>query len=253
MNTCRVNYELLAAQYDPGRALSEANEELWLKVFEQQLGLNRASRVLDVGCGTGRFSIAIARHFQCPVVGIDPSPSMLAIAKQKSPNQIVWLLGRAEEIPFSNDSFDACLASQVVHHFQDRQRAFNEIYRVLHESGRVGIRYSSHAQLSAFLDYRFFPSALHRDFNRVPDLPIVRELMSKAGFRTIEERVLRQQFFESSVDYLAKLRNKYSSVLTLISEEEYQKGLEEATRYFARHELKTSDKMAEISFIVGVK
>jgi ubiquinone/menaquinone biosynthesis C-methylase UbiE len=253
MSTLRVNYSDLADRYDKGRTLSQTKEILWLNLFRQHLGLDTTLRVLDIGCGTGRFSMLIARQFRCAVVGLDPSPSMLAKAKAKCPDEIEWVLARAEAIPFSDGGFDACLASQVIHHFQDRHQAFVEMYRVLRPGGRFGIRYSSHAQLQTILDYRFFPSALLIDLERVPDIQMVRDLVQTVGFDKMEEHVVRQQLFESADDYLEKVRSKYASVLSLIPEEEYQKGLEEATAYLKGHELEIRDKYAEITFLVGIK
>jgi len=226
---------------------------LWLSLFKQHLEPETTSRVLDIGCGTGRFSVLIARQFRCAVVGIDPSPTMLAKAKAKCPNEIEWLLARAEAMPFSDNAFDVCLASQVIHHFQDKHQAFVEMYRVLRCGGRLGIRYSSHAQLQTILDYRFFPSALLIDLQRVPDIQAVIDLVRTVGFSVVKEHLVRQQLFESADDYLEKLRNRYASVLSLISEEEYRKGLEAATRYFAKSPLKERDKYAEITLLVGTK
>jgi ubiquinone/menaquinone biosynthesis C-methylase UbiE len=253
MSTPEVDYSGLANTYDKGRTLSEANEILWLSLFKQHLSLETASRVLDIGCGTGRFSVLVARQFRCAVVGIDPSPSMLARAKAKGPNEIEWLLAEAEAMPFSENAFDVCLASQVIHHFQDKHQAFVEMYRVLRCGGRLGIRYSSHAQLQTILDYRFFPSALLIDLQRVPDIQAVIGLVQTVGFSVVEEHLVRQQLFESADDYLRKLRNRYASVLSLISEEEYQKGLEKATAYLKERELEASEKQAEITFLVAIK
>lgn len=253
MNTPKVDYAGLAKVYDEVRSLSEDKEILWLDLFKQYLGLDATSRVLDIGCGTGRFSILIAKRLGCPVVGIDPALSMLARAKAKCPNEAQWLLARAEAIPFSDNSFDVCLASQVIHHFTDKQLAFVEMHRVLRYGGRLGIRYSSHAQLETILDYRFFPSALLIDRERLPDIQEVRDLMYSAGFSAMEEHIVHQRLFESADDYLKKLRHRYASVLSLISEEEYQKGLEEATRYLKEYGLEARDQYADITFLVGIK
>lgn len=253
MSTLKVDYGSLANTYNKGRTLSEANEILWLNLFKQHLEPETTSRVLDIGCGTGRFSVLIARQFRCAVVGIDPSPTMLAKAKAKCPNEIEWLLARAEAMPFSDSAFDVCIASQVIHHFQDKHQACVEMYRLLRCGGRLGIRYSSHAQLQTILDYRFFPSALLIDLQRVPDIQAVIDLMRTVGFNVVKEHVVRQQLFESADDYLRKLRNKYASVLSLISEEEYRKGLEEATVYLKERELEARDKYAEITFLVAIK
>jgi ubiquinone/menaquinone biosynthesis C-methylase UbiE len=254
MSNHLINYDNLADQYDRSRTLSPVNEVLWLDLFKQHLGLDKTSRVLDIGCGTGRFSILIAQQFRCAVVGIDPSFSMLTKGKVKCLNdQVTWLRTRGEAIPFSEGIFDVCFASQVIHHFDDQLRAFVEMHRVLRHGGRIGIRISSHAQLKTILDYRFFPSALQIDRKRLPDIQTVRGLMQTVGFSIEAQKDVRQQLFESADDYLAKLGDKYSSVLSLISEEEYRKGLEKAAVYLGDGEFKPSDQYAEITFLVGVK
>ncbi len=253
MTISQVNYDNLAERYDQERALPQAKETFWLNLFKQHLGLDETSLVLDVGCGTGRFSIPIAGQFRCTVIGIDPSSSMLTRAREKCPIEIKWLSARAEAIPFTDGLFDLCLVSQVIHHFQDKQQAFFEMYRVLQHGGRLGIRYSSHAQLETILDYRFFPSALDIERRRMPDIHVVRDLMQTVGFNAVEEQVICQKLFESPERYLEKLRNKYASVLSLITEEEFQQGLEEASAYFRKRESEPSDGFAQITFIVGVK
>ena len=248
-----LDYDKLADIYDQQRALSEEKELLWVNLLKKHLALDERSRVLDVGCGTGRFAIAIRKHLQCSVVGVDPSSFMLAKAKGKSVAGITWLQGRAETLPFPKGTFDACFASQVVHHFDDKHQAFAEVYRVLCESGRVGIRYSSHAELRASPDYRFFPTALLIDLERMPDTPQIKDILQKVGFGLLEERSIRQQFFESSQDYLDKMKSKYGSVLSLISEEEYQEGLQAAVAYFQTHEIQGNEKNAYMTFLVGIK
>jgi ubiquinone/menaquinone biosynthesis C-methylase UbiE len=248
-----VDYDDASTSFDEGRSLSDTKEALWTDLFGQHLGLNTTSRLLDVGCGTGRFSLLAARQFRCAVVGIDPSLSMLAKAKAKCYNGNKWLLGQAEAIPFPDNVFDACLASQVVHHFQDRRQAFAEMYRVLRRGGRLGVRYSSHAQLRTILDYRFFPSALQIDQERMPDTGVMRELIRTVGFRGAKEHTVCQELFESTDDYLKKIQGRYASALWLIPEEEYQGGLREAEAYFEARQLDAGDRLAYLTFLVSVK
>lgn len=251
MRTTQIPYDEFADRFDRGRALSEAKEATWFDLFKKHLGLCQASRVLDLGCGTGRFSILIARRQGCSVIGVDPSRSMLAKARTKSPHGVQWTCGRGEAIPSSAGTFDVCLVSQVIQHFQNKPLAIAEIHRVLRPGGRVGIRLSSHAQLATILDYRFFPSGLHIELERLPDVHIVKEMLLTAGLDHLEEHSVRQPLFTSAADYLDKLRDKYASFLHLISEEEYHRGLKEATDYLCSHKL-DNDMYAEITFLVGV-
>ncbi|MEW5870538.1 MAG: methyltransferase domain-containing protein [Chloroflexota bacterium] len=253
MNSDRLNYDNIADIYDRTRALSKAQEALWLDIFENHLGIKKDSRVLDVGCGTGRFSISITNRFQCTVIGIDPSLSMLVKAKTKYTPGTDWSGGIGEAIPFSAGVFEACLASQVIHHFQNKPQAFAEIYRVLRPGGRVGIRISSHEQLQTIIDYRFFPSAYKIECDRLPDVPVIKDMLFSAGFDRIEEHVIRQLLFENADEHLQRLRDKYASILSLISEEEYCRGLQSAKNYFREYELTDDEKYAKITFIVGCK
>lgn len=252
MSTYQVPYDGFADQFDQGRELSAIKQMLWLKLFEKHFDLGKASRMLDIGCGTGRFSILIANRFECFVVGIDPSLALLARARAKRSAGIDWLRGRGEALPFAESIFDACIASQVVQHFQDKFQAFSEIYRVMRPKGRIGIRISSHEQLQTILDYRFFPSAMELERERLPDIQIVKDMLLTVGFAQLEEHVVRQPLFESAGDYLAKLHNRYASFLLLIPEDEYQTGIEKAAEYLRRHE-STVDKYAELTFLVGAK
>jgi len=248
-----VSYDTLADSFDSGRALSAGKEALWLDLFRQHLRLHRASRVLDVGCGTGRFAIPLGLELECRVIGIDPSPAMLADGKAKSSHDLAWVRGRAEMLPFADGVFDACLASQVLHHFRDKHQACAEMHRVLKPGGRIGLRYSSHSQLRGILDYRFFPSALELDLGRVPADEVIREMLRTAGFAAIEVHIVQQRLFHSTDEYLDKLRRRYASVLSLISEDEYRNGIRAAESYFARREPTAKDTEVEVMFLVSNK
>jgi SAM-dependent methyltransferase len=253
VNTRKVNYVQWADGYDISRSLSKDKEALWLGVFRRYLGLDTGSRILDVGCGTGRFSILIARRLASFVVGLDQAPAMLARAKAKGYYGVQWLHARAESIPIPDGSFDACLVSQVIHHLEDKKLALAEMHRILRRGGRLGIRYSSHAQLATVLDYRFFPSALRIDLARLPDIHELRDLVCSAGFPAPQEVVVRQRLFDSTEDYLQKLRNRYSSVLTLIAEEEYQEGLQEAALCARGTGFEIDDQYADVTFLICTK
>lgn len=235
------------------RALSRTKEALWLELFDEYLGLNASSRLLDVGCGSGRFARVIAKHVECAVIGIDSSLEMLTSAKTKFAQLTGWFLAQAEAIPFSQNIFDAVLCSFVIHHIADKARAFSEMYRTLRPQGRLAIRYLSHEQLHQDPLYRFFPMALTIDLARTPGLDELRNLVKVNGFIPIVEKVVRQPRAESVEEYLIKLRCRYVSSLWMISEEEYQQGLQAATKYYATHSLSEIERWQEVMFLVYSK
>lgn len=95
-------------------------------------------RVLDVACGTGVLARE-ARSRIGPtgyVVGLDPNPGMLAVAKGLGP-AVDWREGSAESIPFSDRSFDAVVSQFGLMFFTDRDQALREMLRVLNPEGRL--------------------------------------------------------------------------------------------------------------------
>ena len=88
----------------------------------------RASgRYLDVGSGTGNYTIAM-HQAGVPIRGLELSATMLARAKEKCP-AIAWHNGRAEAIPFASGSFDGATCTFVHHHMADPVAAFNASLR----------------------------------------------------------------------------------------------------------------------------
>ena len=77
-------------------------------------------RVLDLGCGTGSLAMLIrARCPEAEVVGLDPDPKALAIARTKAERAgqaIEWRHGFADSLPFEDASFDRVVSSLVFHH-----------------------------------------------------------------------------------------------------------------------------------------
>ncbi len=103
------------------------------------LGLEHGERVLDVGCGTGRLVEWMAGLVGPGVVGIDPLPERIALARARAPS-LRFEVGRAEDLrAFPDGDFDVVCASAVFHWVEDKPRALSEFARVLRTGGRLGI------------------------------------------------------------------------------------------------------------------
>lgn len=93
-------------------------------------GLGDARTVLNVGAGAGSYEPADRE-----VVALEPSPVMTAQRPPGAGGRVRVIQGRAEELPFEDDSFDAVMAVLSDHHWGDRRRGLTELRRVAR--GRV--------------------------------------------------------------------------------------------------------------------
>jgi SAM-dependent methyltransferase len=196
------------------------------EVFELlvRAGDLRGRRVLDVGCGTGTLATWLAEHAAARVWGVDPSPEMLAVAREKVPAGVGLKVGRAEALPFKDGWFERAVMMLVLHHV-DRAAALAEIHRVLDEQGRLVIGTFAPAQFDDYYLGAYFPSIAAVDHARfgTPE-QLVRELRA-AGFDGVEEHRLEQRVKLSRETVLARVRAKHISTFQLIPEDEYAAGL----------------------------
>ena len=156
------------------------------------LQLTAASRVLEMGCGSGRYALQIAESVGCSVLGLDINASgirngnALAAARSVSGRVIFQQCDVSQKLPFPDASFDAAFANDVLCHIPGRLAVFQEIFRVLKPDGRFlfsdalvigGI--VSHQEIAArsSIGYYLFSPPSHNE-----------ELLQRAGFRLIEVR-----------------------------------------------------------------
>lgn len=107
-----------------------------VKLIREHLGELRGRRVLDVGCGKGRFARVF--HEQEPAAelwGLDISEEMLRFV----PEGIHTRAGSMTELPFADGFFDAAYATESLEHAVEIERAVAEICRVVKPGGRIAI------------------------------------------------------------------------------------------------------------------
>ena len=107
-------------------------EELELEPFED---------ALDVGRGTGAvLELLHARYPSKHLTGLDLTPGMIDVARAKQLDNVSFVVGDAEALPFEPRSFDAVLCSNSFHHYPHPERFFAEVARVLRPGGRLVLR-----------------------------------------------------------------------------------------------------------------
>lgn len=112
----------------------------WVEPMLDAAGVEEGHRVLDVACGTGVLARGAASRVGSGghVVGLDPGPGMLAVAREIAPG-IEWRAGVAEELPFPDEAFDAVVSQFGLMFFTDRVGAVREMLRVVKGGRRVAV------------------------------------------------------------------------------------------------------------------
>lgn len=106
-----------------------------------ELELEPFEDVLDVGCGTGAvLELLHERYPHKQLTGLDLTPKMIEVACAKQLDNINFIVGDAENLPFEPQSFDAVLCSNSFHHYPRPDRFFAEAARVLRPGGRLILR-----------------------------------------------------------------------------------------------------------------
>ena len=114
--------------------LNRGLRAIGVKMFPPQEGMN----VLDVGCGTG-IQLKFYQNAGCVVSGIDLSPSMLQVARNRLGDDARICLGDASCMPFENERFDLIIMSTVLHEMSPKTRddVLVEAKRTCKKNGHV--------------------------------------------------------------------------------------------------------------------
>jgi SAM-dependent methyltransferase len=162
----------LTRRADPG-----ITDALWL-----HLGGRPTDRYLDVGCGTGNYTGALAARGGV-WTGIDVSETALQKARRAHPG-VVWRSASADDIPFQDDAFDGAIAILCIHHFPDLERPFREIRRVL-QAGRFVIFIAFAEQMRHCWLAHYFPDMLEKAARAMPSEQSLTDALARAGFATL--------------------------------------------------------------------
>jgi len=102
--------------------------------------VGEGERVLDVACGTGVLAREVLSRVgpSGRVAGVDANAGMIAVAKEIAP-EVQLHQGKAESLPFPDESFDAVVSQFGLMFFTDRAQAIQEMLRVLNASGRLAV------------------------------------------------------------------------------------------------------------------
>jgi ubiquinone/menaquinone biosynthesis C-methylase UbiE len=174
-------YDRIGVGYDTTR---QADPYLVSRLIHH-LRPRASGRYLDVGSGTGNYTIAM-HQAGVPIRGLEISPTMIARAKEKAP-AIAWHNGRAEAIPFASASFDGATCTFVHHHMVDPVAAFKEVHRVLTPHARFVILNGIAEQTQHYWLNEYFPRMMKEKATAPYERFVTNDLLASAEFRIVCE------------------------------------------------------------------
>jgi ubiquinone/menaquinone biosynthesis C-methylase UbiE len=181
-----------------------------------------ATRLLDVGCGTGNYAEALTKATGCRVSGVDPSQGMLDRARDAAPWESLKQ-GSAESLPFPSDLFDVVMSTDVIHHIGDRDAYFSEVARVLRPSGQIVTVTDSHDDIPRRRPLSsHFPETVNVELQRYLPVPQLLDEMALAGF--VEPRLV-QVSHDYDLDDIEAYWSRAFSSLHLIDEKAFRDGI----------------------------
>ena len=190
-------------------------------------------RIVDLGCGTGRFSGLLAELYCVPIIGIDPSLRMLANRGIREHRGCRFLGGEAEAIPLAAGTADLVFLSMVYHHLGTVPQALDEVRRVLRAEGHVLVRNptrESHEE--SYEEYlRFFPDAVELSRQRLPSRAAVTQAFVASGCARVSHEVVWHRFAANHADLLRKISLRGLSTLEAISDDAFARGLRDLERH----------------------
>jgi ubiquinone/menaquinone biosynthesis C-methylase UbiE len=175
----KANYDRIGHDYDIARRADPFLTALKARL----LRLEAMGAYLDVGCGTGNYTTALA-PFGGHWTGVDSSDAMLRQARAKD-TTAQFVRGHAESLPIANASHAGVLCSLALHHFDDLDATFGEMARVLCGGGRVVLFTASPEQMKRYWLNAYFPDAMARAIAQMPAPARLQSLLRSVGFEDV--------------------------------------------------------------------
>jgi ubiquinone/menaquinone biosynthesis C-methylase UbiE len=224
----------IAASYDAARGYRPEVLRRWLDRVAAHAPAD-TRLIVDVGCGTGRFTRPLAERLHARVIGIDPSQRMLDVARAKpGAGQVEFRLAPAERLPLEDGCADMLFMSMVLHHLPDRPAAARECHRVLRDGGRIAMRTCTRDIV--YPQSRFFPGMLPMLAADLPSAADIIALFEGAGFRSRVHEIVPHVVATGWQEFADKLALRADSFLARLPDHEFAAGMTALRAHAARSE-----------------
>jgi SAM-dependent methyltransferase len=220
----------IPAGYDAGRGYSPEVLSMWLDVIAECAPPGVAN-ILDLGCGTGRYSGALAEHFAARVAALDPSQKMLIQARAKRAPRVWYARACGEWLPLRDACVDMVFMSMIFHHLKDPHQTLVDCRRVLGPGGVACLRTGTTDRIEAYAYVPFFECSRSILKRTLPSERQIALAFQAAGFELMRHRLVQSETASSWYDYANKIAQRADSILAQLSDCEFEDGLHKLRQY----------------------
>jgi ubiquinone/menaquinone biosynthesis C-methylase UbiE len=231
--------------------VNNESKNVLLNIFEknnQNIDLIKNKSVLDMGCGSGRFTIALAQLGAKMVTGIDLGKTGINVGRKISESlhlkNIKFLEGNVTSLPFEDNSFDFVFSKGVLHHTGNLKKGLDEYHRVLKKGGNGflylygsgGLFWNSRIKMREVM--KLIPMNYTNNILKFLGMPSRRYIFVDSWYVPIEEHVERNQLenYLTSQNYskIEEVQHTGSDDINSMSNQPYSKELwgDGELRYF---------------------
>ena len=240
----------IAQDYDKGR--SGEDVLFWAGETKGLARLDEESIILDMGCGTGIYTVGLLEQTSATITGLDPSVGMLSQAKEKT-HFVHWFNAVGERLPIRSGVLDCIFSSQVWHHITEKQKTADECERVLKIGGKVVIRTISHEQLRRKVVFKFFPEIMENQLRVYPSNEEFSSYFKKAGFNSVSFQSYELERYQEASLFIEVAQEKLWSMFRPISQEGLEMGLNMLRRHEETHPGKPIRNDESITLVIAGK
>ena len=217
----KIDYDELADSYEETRNF----EPIIYEILSYLLHPTKEDRILDFGCGTGNYLKKFSVDYDASIYGVEPSPHMRKIAQKKISADHI-LDGNHLHIPFANNQFNKIYCTDVIHHIEQLDLCFKNLLHTAQTGAKFCICTESSQQLAEKYWIKYFPSIVQVDLKRFHQIESIVQTGEAAGWVYKTTLQTESTVLDSiSPNFMRRVRKKTLSVLNLIPDEEYEKGI----------------------------
>ena len=146
------------------------------------------NKLLDVGCGIAFLIDLLSKGHEANFYGLDLSDKMIEIAKSKDIKNAEFVVGKSNELPYEDNTFDIVVCSQSFHHYPYQDEAVDEVYRVLKKGGLYILSDSGLGGFSAWFDNNILFKLLRSGDCKITNRKGIEKILKNHNF-TITESI----------------------------------------------------------------